>query len=49
MKKLLLSVAILFVATYWLSQNNDSSDVNKKVNGNDIAELVENTKTVSLN
>ncbi|MCF6295990.1 MAG: hypothetical protein L3J25_09920 [Flavobacteriaceae bacterium] len=47
MKKLLLSVAILFVATYWLSQDN-ASDVNKRVNGNDIAELVENAKIVSL-
>ncbi len=48
MKKLLLSVAILFVATYWLSQDN-TSDVNKRVNGNDFAELVENAKIVSLN
>jgi hypothetical protein len=49
MKKLLLSVAILFVATYWLAQDNGSSDVNERVNGNDFAELVNNTETVSLN
>jgi len=54
MKKLLLSVAILLVATYWLtqeniSQDNSTSDVNERVNGNDFAELVNNTETVSLN
>jgi hypothetical protein len=49
MKKLLLSVAILFVATYWMSQDNNSNDDNDRVNGNDIAELTNNIKTVSLN
>ncbi|MBN4070429.1 hypothetical protein JYT76_01995 [Olleya sp. AH-315-F22] len=46
MKKLLLSVAILFVATYWLSQENNS---NEKINDNDIAELVNDIKTEPLN
>ncbi|MBN4084921.1 hypothetical protein JYT89_01120 [Flavobacteriaceae bacterium AH-315-B10] len=49
MKKLLLSVAILFVATYWLSQENKSNDVNERVNGNDVAELVSDVKTEPLN
>lgn len=40
MKKLLLSVAILFVVTFWLSHDNNTSDVKE----NDIAELVNNNK-----
>lgn len=46
MKKLLLSVAILIVATYWLTQDNNS---NESVNEDDFAELVNNTESVSLN